>query len=363
MDRSASVARTAPLWQVPAGSAVAGGFGRAAARLVALPEGLGVAIIVVGLFSLVVLAIAALYGAPLTFPRERVSLALGYSAVLPVAVAITLYIVLRLYRALFRRNAVHEAPLPQMIATDLTLMGLFLLATYFHFSLKTWVQLINPNLYDEYYMAVDRSLQPVLDAFAWIRSGYFTALPNTDTWYQLAFLLMFITGFCNLAISRKPVYAQFCVGVLLTLCVGALSYLIAPALGPFIYEDGLNAKATQAQAGMLWAHEQIMQEGMAWIARAGPDYFTGGLAAMPSLHMAHAIVMTWFIARARSTLVVPFLAICGWVTVESVVSRWHYLIDLPAGAILAAFIIWLTGRLCALSERQRRSLRAVEAHT
>jgi len=156
---------------------------------------------------------------------------------------------------------------------------------------------------------------------------------------------MFISGFCSLAITRNAVYPRFCLGVLLTICLGALSYLVAPALGPFIYEDGLSLQATQAQAGMLWSHEQVMQEGMDWIARAGPGYFTGGLAAMPSLHMAHAIVMTWFVVQARSALTMPFLLICGWVTIESVASRWHYLIDLPAGAILAAFVIWLAHRL------------------
>jgi energy-converting hydrogenase Eha subunit B len=36
------------------------------------------------------------------------------------------------------------------------------------------------------------------------------------------------------------------------------------------------------------------------------------------------------------------------VLIESVASRWHYLIDLPAGALLAVFIIWLTSRLCPL---------------
>jgi hypothetical protein len=98
---------------------------------------------------------------------------------------------------------------------------------------------------------------------------------------------------------------------------------------------------------MLWAHEQVMRDGMAWIAKAGPDYFTGGLAAMPSLHMAHALVMTWFMIKARSIWVPAFLLITFWVLIESVASRWHYIIDLPAGALLAVFVIWLTNRFCA----------------
>ncbi len=350
MERSARVERLDAAWQIPGfgGIPVAG---KVLHRLFALPESLGVAIIVVGLFCLTVLAIALIYGAPLSYPRERISLALGYSAVLPVIAAVVLYVSLRLLRALVLRRGDGLGQVFQMVATDLTLMGLFLLATYFHFSLKTWIQLVNPNLYDASYMAVDRAFYPLIELFNWIRSTFFTIVPNTDAWYQGAFLLMFISGFCSLAVTRNPVYSRFCVGVLLTICLGALSYLIAPALGPFLYEQGLNAKATEAQAGMLWAHQQVMRDGMSWIAEAGPDYFTGGLAAMPSLHMTHALVMSWFMIQARSMLIPFFLLICFWVMIESVVSRWHYLIDLPAGALLAVLIIWLTNRLCALSDR------------
>lgn len=351
MGKSAEFAAVSSLWRVPAGSGTPA-LRLALRRLFALPESLGVAIAVVSLFSAVVLAIAAVYDAPLSFPRERISIALGFNAVFPVAVAIGLYVCLRLLRRLVVGADDGGPPLVRMMVVDLTLMALFIAATYFHFSLKSWVQVINPSLYDEPYMAVDNALRPVIDLFAWIRQSVFTFVPATDAWYQAAFLLMFISGFCSLAVSRNPVYPRFCLGVLLTMCLGALSYLIAPALGPFIYEEGLNEQATQAQAGMLWAHEQVMRDGMAWIAEAGPAYFSGALAAMPSLHIAHAMVMTWFIIQARSLLILVFLVICFWVVIESVVSRWHYLVDLPAGAILAAFTIWLTHRLCPLPRRR-----------
>jgi hypothetical protein len=353
MERPVDMERTALLWpmRVPSGLPA---IQRALRWLLGLPESLGVAIIVVALFSAAVLTLAAIYGAPLSFPRERVSIALGFSAALPVSAAIVLYLSLRLIRMVTRRGSPSGPPLLRMVATDLTLMGLFLVATYFHFNLKTWVQIINPQLFDGAYFAVDRELRPVIDLFNWIRVNVLTLVPSTDAWYQAAFLLMFIGGFCNLAITRHPVYPRFCVGVLLTICLGALSYMVAPALGPFIYEQGLNQRATEAQAGMLWAHQQVKQEGMAWIAKAGPAYFTGALAAMPSLHIAHAAVMTWFIFQARSPLMPIFVVILFWVMIESVASRWHYLIDLPAGALLAAGIVWLTDYLCRFTQKAGR---------
>lgn len=346
MDRSAGSASALPVWREPASDGVP--LPRRALRwLFSLPESLGVAIAVVALFSATILAFAAVYGAPLSLPRENVSIALGYSAVVPVAGAIFLYVALRLGRRLTRRQ-VAEPPLLRLLSTDLTLMGLFLLATYFHFSFKTWVQVINPNLYDAQYFAVDQALRPVIDALYWVRGNLLSAVPNADAWYQAAFLLMFISGFCALAVTRHPVYPRFCVAVLLGMCLGALAYLPAPALGPFIYEAGINLQATDAQAGMLWAHEQAREYGMVWIADAGPSYFTGALAAMPSLHISHTLTMTWFIFQARSPLAPLFVIICLWVVVESVASRWHYLIDLPAGVLLTALVVWLTTRLCPL---------------
>ena len=325
---------------------------RAVHWFLALPDHLGAAITIVAAFSAIVLGIAAVYGAPLSMPRERISAALGLHAALPVAFAIVFYVALRAFKVLTGRQTAADPPLARTIAVDMTLMALFITVTYFHFSLKTWVQVINPALYDEAYFAVDRQMQPLLDLFYWIRANIFSLMPNADALYQAAFLLMFIVGFCSLAVTRSPYYPQFSIAVLLTMSLGALSYLPAPALGPFIYEEGLNKHATQAQAAMLWAHKQAVQHGMPWIAKAGPAYFTGALSAMPSLHIAHGVAMTYFMARAGSPMTIFFLLICFWVLIESVASRWHYLIDLPVGLALAAFVICLTNRICRDKARQ-----------
>ncbi len=344
MEYSAGVQSLAPIGQA-APAAPAARLQRLRAWLFELPNDLGIAISIVAIFSVICLVIAAVYAAPLNMPRERISAALGASAVVPVVIAIALYVVLRFTKALLGHKDAAAPPLLQAITVDLSLMVLFLVATYFHFSLKTWAHVINPALYDEAYYAIDLQFQPILDAFDWIRASFFTLIPGADALYQGAFLLLFIGGFCSLAVTRDPIYPRFCIAVLLTMSLGALSYLIAPALGPFLYEEGLNPQATQAQASMLWAHEQVKLGGMAWIEEAGPAYFTGALAAMPSLHIAHAAVMTFFVCQARSPLIAPFLLICAWVAVESVASRWHYLIDLPVGLALAAFVIWLTIKL------------------
>src|SRR5262249_10265343 len=75
-------------------------------------------------------------------------------------------------------------------------------------------------------------------------------------------------------------------------------------------------------------------------------YFTAPLAAMPSLHFAAAFVMAYYAWRAQLAIAPLAVAIVGWISIESVVSRWHYLVDLPAGLVVAAVAIAVANRLC-----------------
>jgi hypothetical protein len=47
-----------------------------------------------------------------------------------------------------------------------------------------------------------------------------------------------------------------------------------------------------------------------------------------------------------------------WIFIDSVVSRWHYLIDLPPGILLAVVSITIANRVCSGGlAAERRSLR------
>ena len=42
----------------------------------------------------------------------------------------------------------------------------------------------------------------------------------------------------------------------------------------------------------------------------------------------------------------PFLVILVFILVESVAARWHYLVDAPAGLMVAAAAILIANRIC-----------------
>lgn len=135
----------------------------------------------------------------------------------------------------------------------------------------------------------------------------------------------------------------------LCLCyvLGAPLYLLMPAAGP-AYFDGATYGFLRQQylvvnyvQGLLYRNTAGINEGTATSIQTW-----GYIACMPSLHMAHELVMLYFARRSRvfflGTLVFFVL------TAVSVVGLgWHYPTDIAAGMALGAVAIWLSGRLGA----------------
>jgi len=314
-----------------------------AVRLV--PRWLKAALAIAAGFGVVVTGIGWTIGVPLAAPTERVSLALGLNAGVPVLLGFVGYALARgVNMAVTRRVAL--APVARAAAVDATVFVSVILVMYFHFNLKMWVPLINSARFDDAYMATDRFFAPVIALFRALRGLAPADWPWFDQLYQLGFVLMFVVSFAILAVSRDRHYPHFVLGIMLVMVLGGLAYLIAPAVGPFIFEDGMNGAATDAQAGMWRVYGTVVRDGAPWIAANGSEYFTGALAAMPSLHIAHAAVMTWYMHKSRLAVRWPFLAILLFLIVESVAARWHYLVDLPAGLLVAAAAILIANRIC-----------------
>ena len=298
-----------------------------------------------GLFAVTVCVAAAALGVPLTPPTERVSIVLGVNAVLPVVSAAVLFLASRLVRR-------DEGPRRcGGIGVDLAALVLFLGTIYFHFNLKMWIPLIHDRTFDEIYFDIDQRMRPVVDGCFALRQAIGGFLPGVDHWYQIAFLMGLVVTFCYLAVARDRHYLHFVLSACGILAVGGWSYAIAPAVGPFLFEPGVNAVATDAQAGMLWAMGQLREHGPSWIEARGADYFTGALSAMPSLHLAHALSMTWFHYKSGSPLTPVFALLFGWFLIESVASRWHYVVDIPVGLVIGGVVIAAVHRLLDVDAR------------
>ncbi|HZC14458.1 MAG TPA: ELM1/GtrOC1 family putative glycosyltransferase, partial [Thermoleophilaceae bacterium] len=297
-------------------------------------------------FAAITALLALAIDAPFVVPTERVSPALGVPAAVPLGLSLLVYLGSQIAAAALRADGRGRGDVLRNTATDLFFIGIFVVVIYFHFHIKTWMPLINPNLHDDFYFLVDNKLRFVIDGAAALRAAVAAVLPAPDLWYQGAQLGLFIGSFCFHALGRRRWHHHNVTALLMNLMIGPLTYLVTPAVGPFIFEAGPNAAATAAQHEMYRKFVELQAGGPAWLAAHGGDHFSGALAAMPSLHVSAACIVSYYALKARSPFAPLMLFFAGWIVVESVVSRWHYLIDLPAGVALAAVAIAIANRVC-----------------
>ena len=308
------------------------------------PDVLGLTLACVG-FVAVGIWLSRLTGAPFVVPAGR-SPALGTHFALPLTAAIAGYAALQFGARAMSTNGVGETSWGRRALIDAYLLGLFVVIVYVHLHIKMWVPLLNPRTYDVPYFAVDRHFGPLIQAMRSLRHGIALVLPRADVWYELGFFSMFSLCFWFHAAGQRRWHYHNVAGLCVTELVGGLSYLVAPAVGPFIFQRGDNPMATAGQLRMYEQFQALRAHGAPWLQAHGSAYFTAPLAAMPSLHLAAAFVMAYYAWRAQLAIAPLAVAIVGWISIESVVSRWHYLVDLPAGLVVAAVAIAVANRLC-----------------
>jgi hypothetical protein len=320
-------------------------------------------LLVIGLAAACFVGAAALLsqlaGVPFTVPTEEESRALKVHYLVPLFVGLAGYGVLwaasRWLPGTRRRRGLSLAE----VATDLYFLALFVVVMYVHFHVKMWMAVLAPALYDGAYLVVDRELHWLVRAMAELRRAIAQLVPGIDALYQMGFLLMFAVSFWFHALGERRYLRHYLVAVLLLEMLGAFAYLALPAVGPFIHDIGPNALATEAQRHMLAMFREAQAGGIEWLIDHGGNSVTSMPAAMPSLHVAGAIIMTYYAIRARLWITPLLVLVSAWIMLESVVTRWHYLVDLPAGAALAAVILLLVNRL--YRSRDAAELRAAAA--
>ena len=292
------------------------------------------------LFLGITATIALVDRLPFVLPNEAVSPALGFSGVVPLLSAALGYA--GILAVMAARTPLRRRQLCLNAVTDILYFSLFIATTLLYFQLKLWLPLINHASYDQVLFAGDQRLRPLLDGVVWLRNRLAAGMPMADFWYQGAQLGLFTLSFWALAFKSRQWHRRNVTALLLNLMIGSFAYLVVPAVGPFIFEHGQNALATQAQRTMLEVIDAVRLHGAPWIAAHGGAHFTAAPAAMPSLHLSAALIVIYYTARARSAVVPLMLAFGGWIAIEALAARWHYLADLPAGLLVAVISIALT---------------------
>lgn len=283
-------------------------------------------------FSLAVVAI----GLALRLPASPPDLLSGEEMLghylLPLSLAILVHLGI-----LVRSKAARKSSAFILLVSIPTL----LVVTVCHFECKAWRPLVNPHRFGALYESVDRLLSPVVALCNhFVRLMEHAGL-NVGAAYHGWFILLFFVCFGLHALYDSPTgQRQVILGVGWILALGGVCYWIAPAVGPFIYRHGVDGEATLIQLHMWQKFTLFVTTG-----RIPASYFLMPPAAMPSLHIAHAAFFIWMLRRISRPLSLFFVPGLLWFMVTAVGLAWHYILDIPAGLLLAAVAVVLVRKM------------------
>lgn len=214
------------------------------------------------------------------------------------------------------------------------LLFLFLvISVFFHFNFKSWAPIINPKNYDPVLQYFDDILvfpKLIRD----VRFDIYNSLSfNLNFLYHNLFVMNFFI--INLVMAYKGFenLRSLNLSIALVLLLGGVLYWVFPASGPFIFFNNPYFEVDLLQMTMLGSYQEIRNTGVI------PDgFFVSGLAAMPSLHLAHATV--FLIYSMSLNIYFKILFVLSWIVffIDSMALGWHYFIDIPVG-ILLGFLV------------------------
>ena len=207
-----------------------------------------------------------------------------------------------------------------------------------YFFLGGLLPILNDRMLDTELYELDLALfgfEPALAMDAWVTS-------LTTEW----FAFFYFTYFFILALHVIPVLfgtrnqqllGEFTLGMMLVFCIGHVGYMLVPGYGP--YWALADQFSTPLPSG-LWS--DIV---MVTVASGGSQ-----LDIFPSLHTAAPTFITLFSFRYRRLLPfrytwIPVAFVTANIICATMFLRWHYVIDVVIGLILATLVSVLAARL------------------
>jgi hypothetical protein len=281
-------------------------------------------------FGLVAVVLGHLYRLQMVFPASNALQFTGMSYSVPLSLIFAL--------GLFMIVTKRKMRLTYYLLAALS-YGIILVA---HFNVKMWMNMVNPWRWDALYWRGDQAVRPLIDASYIVHDTVGAVLPAENHLYLFAFLAMFGCSIFVHSMRRFIVFRQVIFTAMLVHVLGALSYLIMPAVGPFIYESGVNVVETARQEHMYASYQALLGGGRPWIASEGSEYLFAAIAAMPSLHVASSAVFVYYAWRHERWLGWCYLPLFVFIMFEAMATRWHYFADIVAGLGLTALAIAIT---------------------
>jgi hypothetical protein len=223
--------------------------------------------------------------------------------------------------------------------------------------IKEAVPLLQPYAWDRQLAGFDQALHGGVHPWQWLQLLFghplFTAMLNLayHLWFFIMFALMYWLVFCR---ERAALRMQFLLSFVLSWALlGNVMAVLFSSAGPCYY--GLLQVGPDPYAGLLqYLHQTdhempllaLRVQALLWQDYVQHTSITGlAISSMPSMHVASAVLLAllgWRLNRAAGIALTVFAVL---ILLGSVHLGWHYAVDGYAGALGAALLWHLVGRL------------------
>jgi hypothetical protein len=239
---------------------------------------------------------------------------------------------------LSRGGVLARGTIVSQLVYRLTLMGT-VLASYFQ--MRVILPAVSSRAVDAQILAFDLRVFHFEPSVAWDRF----VSPQTTEWFAFFYFGYFFVLAAHvlpflLVVKRLDALARFSLGIFMVFCTGHLLYMVVPGYGPYRFLAGQFGH--ELSGGTFW---DLVKETVAG-AGAQKDIF-------PSLHTAVPTFFTLFSFRNRKAVGAlrytwPLQAfVTTQIIVATMFLRWHYLIDIFAGLLLATLSVLVSEKLVA----------------
>ncbi len=252
-----------------------------------------------------------------------------------------------------RRRAIAAAPV-------LVVLPLFMSAFT---SMKVMMPELSPFSWDPTFALWDRWLHGGIDPWRLLHPvfGHPAATAALNLLYHKWFLVVNGVLLWQAFTIRDPrLRQQFLIAFVLSwILLGTLAALLTPAAGPCYYgritdlEDSFAPLMAYLAEGHAqgWNPAFAVQEQLWRLYSSGDLALGGGISAMPSMHVALAVLFVLLGFRHSRMLGWLMLVFAVSILLGSVHLGWHYAIDGYAAVPPVLLIWWLAGRMAKVAAR------------
>lgn len=166
----------------------------------------------------------------------------------------------------------------------------------------------------------------------------------SDQIYFALFKHMTLTSLFLIGAREKKLRTELIASLVICYVLGGITYYLWPGLGPgyFAFDQYAYLERLPTTTRIVRA---LLHQNTASMATGHPRPIVtyAYIACMPSLHMAHELVMLWYARTSRVAFGIS-LVFTTLTLFAIVILGWHYPIDAVAGAMLAATAIAIAHR-------------------